>query len=132
MSEAKTKHLEFIQTTINRMATNSFLLKGWAVTLVGGLIALSFKEIDRRYLGISAVVIALFWMLDSYYLSRERKFVFLYEHVRKKREADIDFAMHTDEFGGRWCWLECAFSKTILVLYGGLGIVLGLINYFIK
>ena len=40
--EQKIKHLEFIQTTINRMAGNSFLLKGWTVTLTGGLLALTF------------------------------------------------------------------------------------------
>lgn len=29
----KLKHLELIQGVINRMASNSFKLKGWAVTL---------------------------------------------------------------------------------------------------
>ncbi len=33
--EQKIKHLEFIQAAINRMAGNSFLLKGWTVTLSG-------------------------------------------------------------------------------------------------
>lgn len=31
--ENKQKHLEFIQSIINRMAGHSFLLKGWGVTL---------------------------------------------------------------------------------------------------
>jgi transposase len=31
--EAKLKHLEFIQTVITRLATNSFLFKGWAITI---------------------------------------------------------------------------------------------------
>ena len=34
--ENKIKHLEIIQGVINRMAGNSFALKGWAVTLVAG------------------------------------------------------------------------------------------------
>ena len=33
----KIKHLELIQGIINRMAGNSFMLKGWAVTLVAGI-----------------------------------------------------------------------------------------------
>ena len=30
--ENKRKHLEFIQSVINRMAENSFLVQGWCVT----------------------------------------------------------------------------------------------------
>ena len=42
--EKKLKHLEFIQKTIERMAKNSFLLKGWSLTLTTALIAISVKE----------------------------------------------------------------------------------------
>ncbi|GEM_PF-208168 len=80
--DSKSKHLEFIQTAINRMAGNSFLLKGWAVTLVGGLLALSFKETDKAYIGISIAILFFFWILDAYYLSLERSFVGLYDRVR--------------------------------------------------
>lgn len=38
--ESKIKHLEMIQGIINRMASNSFYLKGWAVTLVAGIFAI--------------------------------------------------------------------------------------------
>ena len=31
--DAKVKHLEFIQHVVNRLATDSFRLKGWAVVL---------------------------------------------------------------------------------------------------
>jgi len=128
--EAKIKHLEFIQTTINRMANHSFLLKGWAITLVGGLIALSFKEIDRRYLYISLAVLGLFWLLDSYYLSRERNFIKLYDHVRNNKEA-TDFSMDTKKFAKWWNWPWCAFSKTLLLFYGGLLAVILLINHYL-
>ena len=87
--ENKRKHLEFIQATINRMAGNSFLLKGWAVTLVGALFALTFKEVDPLYLLISLIVLALFWRLDSYYLSRERLFIKLYERVSASKRHGL-------------------------------------------
>ena len=45
----KLKHLEFIQGIITRMANNSFMLKGWAVTLVAGIFALSSKDSDQLY-----------------------------------------------------------------------------------
>jgi len=34
MEASKIAHLGFIQATITRMGTNSFMIKGWAVTLV--------------------------------------------------------------------------------------------------
>jgi hypothetical protein len=118
--DAKIKHLEFIQAAINRMAGNSFLLKGWTVTLTGGLLALTFKQIDRRYVLISLVVLLMFWSLDGYYLSHERRFVALFNAVRIRREEDIDFSMHTRSLGAQCRWRHCAFSKTIMLFYGGL------------
>ncbi len=118
--EAKIKHLEFIQAAINRMAGNSFLLKGWTVTLTGGLLALTFKQIDRRYLYISFAVLLLFWFLDGYYLSRERRFVALYDDVRAKNEGQIDFSMQTHPFGKSCHWIICTVSRTLLLFYGGL------------
>jgi len=129
--EAKVKHLEFIQTAINRMAGNSFLLKGWAVTLTGGALALAIKQLDRHYLIISLVVVALFWFLDSYYLSRERRFVQLYNQVRLDPAEQTDFSMDTKAFGKSCRWVRCAFSKTLVLFYGGLLVVHLLITHFI-
>jgi hypothetical protein len=129
--ESKVKHLEFIQSAINRMAHNSFLLKGWAITLTGGLLALTFKEINRRYLYISLVVLAMFWLLDSYYLSRERRFIGLYDSVRKRSEGHIDFSMDISAFGGRWGWVMCAFSRTLILFYGGLIVVHLVVNHYL-
>lgn len=47
--EQKMKHLELIQEVIKRMANNSFLLKGWTVTLVTGILALASKDTDKQY-----------------------------------------------------------------------------------
>ena len=35
--ENKQKHLELIQGVINRLSSNSFLLKGWSVVLISAL-----------------------------------------------------------------------------------------------
>lgn len=121
--EAQMKHLEFVQSTINRMANNSFLLKGWSVTIVGGLLAFSFKELNCLYILISLAVLFFFWLLDSYYLSRERLFVRLYDHVRKKKGEEIDFSMNTKEFENKNNWSDCAFSRTMVLFYGGLFVV---------
>ena len=39
-NENKIKHLEMVQDVIKRMASNSFILKGWTVNLVAGIMAL--------------------------------------------------------------------------------------------
>jgi hypothetical protein len=127
--EDKLKHLEFIQAAINRMAGNSFLLKGWSVTVAGALLALSFKEIDRRYLSLALLVVGLFWLLDSYYLSRERMFIRLYDDVRKKTE--VNFSMDATQFAGRADWICAAASTTVLLFYGGLTAVLVVVSLFL-
>ena len=42
--EQKLKHLEFIQGVINRLATNSFQMKGWSVVLVAAILVLLVRE----------------------------------------------------------------------------------------
>lgn len=118
--EAKLKHLEFIQTTINRMANNSFLLKGWAITVVGGLLAFGFKDLDCRYIFVSLFVLFFFWILDGYYLHQEKLFRELYERTAKKKESEIDFLMKTEKCEKDEDWFDCALSPTLRVFYGGL------------
>ena len=121
--EAKTKHLEFIQTTINRMANNSFLLKGWAITVVGGLLVFEFKSLDCWHVFVSLLVLSFFWMLDGYYLHQEKLFRELYEITAKKKEDEISFSMKTERCEKDEDWFDCIFSPTLRVFYGGLLLV---------
>ncbi len=41
MDEDKRKHLEFIQGVINRHNSNSFMIKGWTITITAALYALA-------------------------------------------------------------------------------------------
>src|SRR4030042_620265 len=116
--ENKQKHLEFIQTAINRMAGNSFLLKGWAITLVAALFALSAKDTNQSYILIAYFPVIIFWILDGYFLSQERLFRDLYDHVRKLDESKIDFSMDTSGFeNSKNNWLCSIFSQTLLIFY---------------
>lgn len=92
--ENKQKHLEMIQNVITRMANNSFMLKGWAVTLVAGIFALASNDANKIFFLIAYVPIITFWGLDAYYLRQERLYRKLYDDVRKKKEEDIDFSMN--------------------------------------
>lgn len=92
--ENKLKHLEFIQSIITRMANNSFILKGWAVTLVAGIFALSNKDTNQLYSIISIIPVCAFWGLDSYYLQQERLFRSLYNNVKAIKNEFIDFSLN--------------------------------------
>ncbi len=50
MSKNQIKHLEMIEAVIERLSKNSFQLKGWAMTLVTAIIALSAKDADKRFI----------------------------------------------------------------------------------
>lgn len=117
--ENKLKHLEFIQGTINRMAGNLFFLRGWAITLITGVLALSAKDINQNHILIAYFLVFIFWVLDGYFLSQERLFRSLYNQARMLGEKDIDFSMKTDEFkkDSKNTWLHSLFSPTLLVFY---------------
>ena len=81
MSET-TKHLELIQGIISRMAQVSFIIKGWTLTLVAGLLALAVNANCSSYAFLALLPAMLFWVLDAYYLRQERLFRSLYDEVR--------------------------------------------------
>ena len=130
----KQKHLEFIQTIINRMASNSFFLKGWAVTLIAALFVLSSKDAIIEYIFIAYIPIIAFWILDGYFLSQERLFRDLYESVRKKDESLIDYSMDTIEYkkNKRNSWVCSMMSTTLLWFYLPLSAVMLIIMFFIN
>lgn len=113
------KHLEFLQLTITRMGANSFLIKGWTVTLVSALFVLSTENSERMYSLLALIPAVLFWALDGYFLWQERRFRIVYDLVRLKDDADIDYAMHDPaveklDKG----WLAATFSRTLLAFHG--------------
>lgn len=125
--EAKLKHLEFIQNTITRMANNSFLLKGWAIIVIGALIGLNKDGLDVKVIWIEIFLIVMFWALDAYFLKQERIFRGLYNEIRMKDEADIDFSMKLEKFTSQMDWINAFFSVTLIIFYG---ILLGAIIIF--
>jgi hypothetical protein len=120
LEEKKIKHLEMIQGVINRMASNSFILKGWTVTLVAGLLALAGSKSEASLFRIACVPIMIFWGLDSYYLLQERLYRSLYVKVCGLSDKDIDFSMSATkaEFGSQKnSFLFCFFSATEFCFY---------------
>ncbi|MCP9465106.1 MAG: hypothetical protein NNA25_09965 [Nitrospira sp.] len=133
--ENKLKHLEFIQQAINRMASNLFLLKGWTVTLIAAMFALAAKESRDLYFLLAYFPTLMFWILDGYFLSQERRFRALYDHVRKLEEGAIDFSMDTQPFKEsppRNKWSHALFSSTLLIYYGVLVAAMSLVWWLVR
>lgn len=124
--EKKLSHLEMIQGVISRMASNSFALKGWAVTLVAGIFALSSRDTDKMYFLVAYIPIIIFWGLDAYYLLQERLYRALYNKIRTLQDDEITYTMDTSpaEFhAGKNTYVWCLISKTILWFYFPLALV---------
>jgi hypothetical protein len=120
MINNKQKHLEFIQGVISRMGNNSFLIRGWSMTLIAGILALGISQNIKGLWPISIFSIIVFWFLDSYFLSQEKLYRKLYDFVRQQPENKIDFSMDISNVESDGCsLLDCAFSVTIGVFYIG-------------
>jgi len=104
----KIAHLAMIQGVIDRMGGNLFYLKGWSITLLAGLFAISTS--------------GTLWIFDGYFLSLERCFRDLYDQVRKMDEEDIDFSMNIGEFTKlrNRSPLNTMFRPTLVGFYGAI------------
>ncbi|WP_350647165.1 hypothetical protein [Pseudomonas sp. HY13-MNA-CIBAN-0226] len=127
--DRKLKHLEFIQGVVNRLSTNSFLLKGWSVVIVSALFALSAKDSDKGFAMLAYVPAMAFWGLDGYFLALERNYRKLYEKVRIVEPGRIDFAMGIDVQKGMNDWWKAFLSKTLLVFHGAVVAAISLVGY---
>lgn len=135
MFDTKTKHLEFIQNVITRMNSNSFLLKGWSVTIVSAMLAIysSTKKIDLFIIGVFPVFV--FWLLDTFYLTQERKFRGLYNDIAEVSDNPKElknFEMRPDLYtGNKYSYWNVFWSKTIWIFYLLIIVLLlGLFLYF--
>lgn len=129
--ENKFKHLEFIENVITRMNTNSFIIKGWAITLISALFALAAKDTNRTYVLVVYIPLPMFWILDGFFLSKERQYRGLYDKIMVLKDDEINFSMNTKEFNkDKNTWISSVFSKTLIPFYGIL-LVITLILMFV-
>jgi len=89
------KEIDLIQGVINRMASNSFLLKGWLITLITVILALTKDSLlsnDLTYLSLTLCLpVIVFWYLDAFYLHKEKCYRKLYDWVIDNRKSTDDF-----------------------------------------
>ena len=127
LMDEKFRHLQFIQGVINRLASNSFQMKGWSVVLVAAILVLLARvdRLDDAPIALGPVLI--FWGLDGYFLWQERLFRALYDQVRDLKENEIDFSMDIKSFKKEHNRnsLAATRSKTLLSFYGALIATIG-------
>ncbi len=130
--EKKKLHLEMIQNIITRMANNSFLLKGWTITLIVGILALIDIRVEQLLFSFMYIPIIVFCFLDAYYLMQERRYRNLYDKVRVMNEAQIDFSMNISNLNCDYklTFSSCLVSISILGFYLPLFILVSFIIIF--
>jgi len=122
------KEIDLIQTIINRMAQTSFIIKGWAITMITMIFA--YKSSSDM---IVIIPIMLFWLLDAYFLQQERLYRKLYEWVIENRMMNNShlFSLNTNRFKYEvGSIFEVMFSITLSSFYG-MALILNFIYYFL-
>jgi len=97
-SDEKIAYLGFIQNIVQRMNANSFLLKGWTITLIAGLFALAAGDSQRLFVYVSYLPLFGFWYLDGFFLRQERLLRRLYIEAAANVSAPVSFSLDVSEF----------------------------------
>lgn len=118
-NEITIKHLEMIQSIISRMASNSFQFKSWAIVILSALLAIFANSANPLFILVATVPMAIFWVIDTFYLQQERKYRELYDRVAEGDATIKPFTMPLKECKGEKCkfWITF-FSRTLIWLYG--------------
>jgi len=124
LKEYMLKEIEIIQDIIKRMAFNSFMIKGWAITLV--VITLLLKGAEKYQVWLAFIPLLIFWFLDAYFLWQERLYRKLYDWVVNNRLKTDEylFDMNTYRFRDKVQTIpRIMFSITLASFYGSIAIL---------
>lgn len=117
-SDDKRSHLEFIQGVINRLSSNTFLFKGWSITIIGAVFTTMITTRNNDLIWLILGIVLMFWAIDAYYLMLERGYRKLYSQVAKASPEKIDYGMNAGQFIKFSAWFE-AFRRPVLLLFYG-------------
>lgn len=128
------KHLELIQDVVDRHARNSFMLKGWSVTLVAAVFLLAVRGAQPPLAMIAGLLPAItFWGLDAFYLRQERMYRALYDAVRKAAPNSSDrFCLDARPYtSAAPSWWVTLFTPSIFSFHITLiAVVIGALAFF--
>lgn len=125
------EELKIIQDIIKRMAFNSFMIKGWALTLI--VATLLLKGSESKVL-IAFIPLIVFWFLDAYFIWQEKMYRELYKWVVENRIKtdeylfDMNAYRFKDNVQPR---LKIMFSITLGWFYGCIAILIIIFAIFL-
>lgn len=127
------KHLEMLQQVIARMANNSFLVKGWSITLISALLAFATKDKMAAMAWIAFLPLIAFWLLDAFFLHQERLFRALYiKNSQAPLNTPSDLSFDTSSVQAQTLsWFKTIFSKSLLIFHGLLAFMIVAIILFV-
>lgn len=125
------KEIDLIQNCITRMSQNSFMVKGWLITLVAVVFALLPEKFDINILcGVGCVIVFAFWYLDAFFLRTEQLYRMKYDWVINHRLNSDDNIFDLNPYNSNM-WnkagdaqtpqkpilVRIMFSKTLIPMY---------------
>lgn len=130
------KEIDLIQACITRMANNSFLLKGWAISIIAVVLALADKAANPALLSTVLLIPLLsFWYLDAFFLRTEKMYRKMYEWVlekRKNNDSTFLYDLNPNRFkDGVGSIREVMLSITLKCFYG-IPVLLTLVVIFVR
>ncbi len=119
MTDDVRKYLEMIQGVITRLASHSFLLKGWTVTLASALLGFAGREQDDQLARLALLPTLIFWALDAYYLGQEQRHRLLFAQARDGVSPPFSFNAPPLTLG---TWIRALWSVTVVGLHGSISL----------
>jgi len=101
------------------MAQNSFIIKGWAVTLCSALLALSGKDANQLFALLALLPALTFWWLDAFYLATERAFRAKYEELA----GELGMSLSLGSPAGAATWPSALGARVVYLPYGTIIVV---------
>lgn len=114
------EEVKIVQDIIKRMASNSFSIKAWTVTLI---VATLLIRGSNNHIFIALIPLFAFWFLDAYYLRQERIFRKIHNWIIDYRLTHDDklFYINSNKFKNDVdSVFKITFSISILPFYGSI------------
>lgn len=134
-TETLMKEIDLVQNCISRMAQYSFIVKGWTISLVAALLALTPQKTNIRLLCIVCFVLTVcFWYLDATFLKTEKLYRRKYKWIIANRGITSEFSfdldpnnekmwIDEDQKNGKLSILSVMFTKSMVPIYGSLALL---------
>lgn len=129
------KELDMIQACITRMAQNSFLIKGWFISLVTVSVALKISNLWVYSVLLFALGLVFYFVNLQFYVY-EKQFRNLYAERIKLR---IEYRLSTDLYlievdGFKWDAIKryAPENKMLMLIYFILPLIFSVINYYMN